>query len=93
MTRPDDHDIAHAVCDQLDPTQEEGPHENVAEFAVGLHETQQLGTIQRDHLARLRHSHPDQRGAARKRVDLSGELPGAVDREKRLASAGGAEDL
>ena len=51
MIRPDEHDVAEPVRDQLHPAQDEGAHDQLAEFAVGLHERQQLFTIQLDHFA------------------------------------------
>ena len=53
MSRPNEHDIAEPVRDQLHPAQDEGPHDDLAELAVGLHERQQLFAIQLDHFARL----------------------------------------
>ena len=54
MARPDEHDVSDPVRDQLHPAQDEGPHEDLAELAVGLHERQQVVAIQLDHFARPR---------------------------------------
>ena len=76
MARPDEHDVAEPVRDQLHPAQDEGPHEDLAQLAVGLHERQQVFALELDHFA--------QRSPARMRtslrrpesiVDLAGELP------------------
>ena len=53
MIRPDEHDISEPVSNQLYPAQDEGPHDDFAELAVGLHERQEMFTIQFDHFARL----------------------------------------
>ena len=63
------------------------------ELAVGLHERQQVFAIQLDHFARLAGARSDERGAARKHVDLAGELTGSMDRDERLARAGWPDNL
>ena len=53
MVRADKHDIAEPVRDQFHPAQDEGPHDDLAELAVGLHERQQVFAVEFDHFARL----------------------------------------
>ena len=93
MIRPNEHDIAEPVRNQLHPAQDEGPHDQLAELAVGLHERQQLFTIQLDHFARLAGARSDERGAARKHVDLAGELTRSMDRDERLGATGWPDNL
>ena len=38
MIRPEEHDIAEPVRDQFHPAQDKGPHDDLAELAVGLHQ-------------------------------------------------------
>src|SRR6266545_2037520 len=93
MIRPDEHDISEPVRDQLDPAQDKSPHDQLAELAVGLHERQQLFTIQLDHFARLTGARSEERGAARKHVDLAGELTLSMDRDERLGRSGWPDNL
>ncbi len=89
MRRADEHHVTEAAGDQLDPPEYEGPHQDLAELGVGLHQGQQLLTSELDHLARLGHARAYQRAPAGEHVDLSRELAGAVDGDHRfLAPAG-----
>ena len=51
IIRANEHDIAEPVRDQLHSAHDESAHDQLAEFAVGLHQRQQLFTIQLDHFA------------------------------------------
>ena len=53
MRRADEDDIPEATRNQLDPAEDERPHEDLAQLGVGLHEGEQLLAIELDHLARL----------------------------------------
>ena len=79
VRRPDEHDVAEPVRDQLHAAQDERPHEDLAELGVGLHERQQALAIQLDHFARLADARADERAAAREHVDFAGELARAMD--------------
>jgi hypothetical protein len=46
-------DIAQIARDQRQPTQDERPHQNLAQLRVGLDQGQQLVAIEVNHLARL----------------------------------------
>jgi hypothetical protein len=87
MARPDEHDIAEPMCDQLRPAQDEGPHEDLAQLAVGLHEGQQGLTLELDHSARLARADADEPAAAREHRHLPGELPRSQDGHERLRDA------
>ena len=93
MVRTDQHDISEPMRDQLHSAQNEGPHDELAEFAVGLHERQQVFAIQLDHFARLTDARSEQRRATRKHVDLAGELTRSIDYDERLAGAGWPDNL
>src|SRR6266568_393355 len=93
MIRAEKHDISESTRNQLHPAQDEGPHDQLAEFAVGLHERQQLFTIQLDHFARLDGARSDERGAAGKHVDLAGELTRSMDRDECFGTAGWPDNL
>src|SRR5207244_673965 len=65
MSRPQKHDVSEAMSNQFQPAQDEGSHENLAQFAVGLNESQQLFAFEFDQFARLADSYSNQSGAAR----------------------------
>ena len=87
MTRPDEHDVADPVRDQLHPTEDEGPHEDLAQLAVGLHEREHVVAIELDHRARLPRAHADEPAATREHGDLAGELPRSQDGHEFLRGA------
>ena len=57
MNRTGKHDIAESPRDQLDPSEDEGPHQDIAQLAVGLHKRKQLFAIDLDHFAGLGRSY------------------------------------
>ena len=88
MARPDEHDVSEPVRDQLHPAQDEGPQEDLAQLAVGLHERQQVVAIELDHFA--------QRSPARMRTSVRRpesmltspvNCPGRMDGDERLGGA------
>ena len=87
MARPDEHDVAEPVRNQLHPAEDEGPHEDLAQLAVGLHEGQQVLALELDHGASLARAEADEPAAAREHRDLPGELPRSQDGHKRLRDA------
>ncbi len=91
--RSQEHHVADPVRDQLQPAEDERPHEDVAELGVGLHEREQALAVELDHLARLGRARPHERAAAGEHVDLAGELAGLMGGDERLGAAGRADDL
>ena len=75
MTRPDEHDIADPMRHQLYPTEEEGPQEDLAQFAVGLHEREHVFALDLDYCARLSGTYADEPTAPREHGDLARKLP------------------
>ncbi len=91
--RPDDHDVAETLGDQLDPPKEEGPHENVGELAVGLEEVDEVGPLHLDHLSRLGDHEVHERLPSRQHVGLAGELAGFLNGHDLLGLRGSPNDL
>ena len=54
MIGSNQHDIADALRDQLHPAEDERPHQDFAQLAVGLHQRQQMLAIDLDELRRPR---------------------------------------
>src|SRR5712664_4740339 len=84
MTRPDECDVSDPLRYQLHPPQEEGPQEDLAELAVGLHEGEHVVARDLEHGARLPRAHTDDPAAPREHGDLAGELPRSQDGHERL---------
>src|SRR2546426_2841137 len=63
MTRPDEHDVADPLRHQVHPTEEEGPQEDLAQLAVGLHECEHVVALDLEHGTRLSGAHTDEPGA------------------------------
>ena len=93
MVRPDEHDVAEAVRDELHPPEDERPHEDLAQLGVGLHEREQVIAIELDHLARHAGARTHQRPAAREHVGLAGELARPMDGDDGLAGVRRPDDL
>ena len=87
MARPDEHDVAKPVRDQLHPTEEEGPQEDLAQLAIGLHEREYVVTLERDHGASLPRTDADEPAATREHGDLAGELTRSQDGHEFLRDA------
>ena len=58
--RSDQHDVTKTAGDQLNSTQDERPHEDLAQLGVGLHDSEQLLAIELDHLTGLGRTHARQ---------------------------------
>ena len=86
VIRADEHDVSDPSRDQLHPTEDQGPHEDVAQLAVGLHERQQMFAIDFDDLARLADTEADERAAAGQHAHLAGE-PARANRHQRFLGA------
>ena len=93
MTRSDKHDISESVRNQLHPAKDEGPHEQFAQLAVGLHERHQVFAIELNDFTRLGGARPDKRAAAGEHVDLTGELTGSMDGDERFSGTGWLDNL
>ena len=93
MVRPDEHDVAEAVRDELHPPEDEGPHQDLAELGVRLHQRQQLLVIELDDLARRAGARPHQRAAVREHVGLAGELARPMNGDDGLAGIRRLDDL
>ena len=75
---PTQHDISQPVRNQLHAAEDERPHDDLAELAVGLHERQQAFAIELDHFAGLDRPCPHERAAAGEHVGFAGELARSV---------------
>jgi hypothetical protein len=64
VIRGDEHDVSGPSRAQLHPAEDQGPHEDVAQLAVRLHERQEMLSIDFDDLARLADTESDERRAA-----------------------------
>src|SRR6202040_262151 len=71
MSGADEDDVTDSARDDLHAPQDERPHQDLAQLAVGLHERQQLLATHLDHRARLAHADADEPAAARQHVDLA----------------------
>jgi hypothetical protein len=79
------------VGDEFDTPKDEGAHDDVAEFGVGLYECEQALPLELDHFPTLPYAHADQRVAAGEHSYLSGELPRAVGGDERFRSQRGPD--
>src|SRR5438552_14411358 len=87
MTRPDEHDVAEPMRNQLHPTEEESPQEDLAQLAVGLHECEHVFALDLDHFARLPRAYADEPTATREHGDLAGKLTWSQDGYELLRDA------
>jgi hypothetical protein len=102
VTRPDDHDVPESLGNQLHAAEDERPHQDLAQLAVGLDERHQLMAIELDHGAGFTRAHADQPAAAGQQAHLARELPPSEDGHElfgvagpphELEAAGGDDDL
>ena len=84
VRRANQDDIPKAAGNQLGPAEDERPHEDLAQFGIGLYEGEQLLVIELDHLTRLADAQSRQRPAAGDHVALARELPRPVTDDQRL---------
>ena len=80
-------------CQQRHATEDEGAHEQVAELGIALHQPAQPVEVDAEDLARFAHAAAHEVAAACERVDLAGELAGAVDGDEVIAGDAGVDDL
>ena len=84
MRRANQDDIPEAACYQLAAAEDERPHEDLAQFGIGLNEGKQLFAIELRVLPRDADARAGQRPAAGNHVAFAGELPGPVCHDQRL---------
>src|SRR5207249_5054098 len=80
----DDHDPAHVAREQLETTQNEGAHQDLAQLRIGLHQRQQLLATESNHFAWFADAQPRHRRPTRKQVCFSREALGAMAYDERL---------
>ena len=77
MRRSDEHHVAKATLDQSNASENERAHDDVTQLAVRLEETQQVGSIELNHLAIFHRADDGQRATAGKQVRFASELSNA----------------
>ena len=93
MRRAGHDDVAEAAGDERAAPEDEGPHEDLAQLGVGLHEREELLPIELDHLAGVADAQARQRAAPGEHVALAGELPRAMRHDARFRPAGGTQHV
>ncbi|MBI4468610.1 MAG: hypothetical protein HY650_04730 [Acidobacteria bacterium] len=73
MSRPDEHHIADPPGNELNPAKDEGPHEDIAQFTVRLHQREKPLSIDFDHFSRLADPYAGQSGSTREQGHFAGE--------------------
>src|SRR5206468_886785 len=74
MSRAQEDDVSVTARNQLNAAENECAHEDVAQFAVGLHEHQQLFALNLNHLAGLACTYSHQSPAAGQHAGFTSEL-------------------
>src|SRR5215470_19592453 len=77
---------------QLYPTEEEGPQEDLAQLAVGLHEREHVFALDLDHGTRVSGAYADDTPATREHGELAGKLPRLQDGHEFLRGACGPDN-
>ena len=93
VARPDHDDVAEAVGNEFGATEDESPHDDVAELGVGLHQAQKVLAADLQDLAGLADKRAEQRRPTSDCVALANELTGPVRHDRRLGNAGRPQDL
>jgi hypothetical protein len=93
MGRADEHNISHSGRDQLDPAQNESPHQDLAEFGVSLHQSQHAPAIQFDHLTDAHGTQAKERPTAGERTHFAGKLPRSIHHHKGFSPTRGTHNL
>jgi hypothetical protein len=86
MFRPGDDDVAEAVCDQFHSSQDEGAHQDVAEFGIALDQPLDVRMIELNDFAVFARTDLQQGAAVREHVQLARELPGSENSDERCPS-------
>ena len=93
VARPDQHEAAHGIGDQVRAAEHEGAQEQLAQLGVGLHDVPEVRQVDLEQLGRAQRARADQAVPPGDHVHLPGELPGLVDGDPLLSRAGRARDL
>src|SRR5579864_705941 len=88
MHRADEHDVADAVGQEVEPSEDERSDKQVAQLAVSLYERQQLVAADFDNFSRSGGANGDQRLTTRQRGDFAAELAGSKVDQEFLAGLG-----
>src|SRR5262249_44531763 len=84
---------AEMMCNQLEASKDECPHQDLAQFRVGLDEREQLLPGELDHLAWLSDPQARYRRTSANHVAFAGELPGLTPDDERLGCFARADRL
>src|SRR5881394_827457 len=84
MCRADEHHIAIATRDQLDTTQHERAHEDLAQLGVGLYQREQHVAVDFDDFARFARLDSDEDGPPSEHGTLAGEHPRSESQDELL---------
>jgi hypothetical protein len=87
VVRPDQHDVSESARDQLRSAQKKRANENLAQFRVGLDQSQELIAVHFDQLTWLADAKRDKCPATGEHRDLAGELAGQNGRHRCLPIA------
>src|SRR5215831_17262907 len=93
MTGTDEHNIADAPRDQLKPAQDEGVQKDVAQFAVGLYQSQQCFAFYFDQFARFCRTDAYEPPSSRKHSQFAGKHSWTTDGEYLFLIVSDAEDF
>ena len=88
VRRSEHYDVTQVPGDQPEAPLQERAQEDLAQFRVGLHEFEQLVSIELDHLARLGHAHAEDRASAGDHRAFAGKLAARMRRDQRVARLG-----
>ncbi len=93
VMRADEHHVALAAHDQADATEDERPHDELAQLGVRLHQGAERIPRHLQHLAVLGGQAADQAAPAGEHAHLPGELPGLQPNHRTLAVLARQHDL
>src|SRR5581483_986920 len=85
VTRTHDHNVALPAGDQREPSQDERPHENLAQLSVFRDQRAQAIRTNLEEFTRLRHAAAHQAALSGDHRDLAGEPSGSMCRYWALA--------
>jgi hypothetical protein len=74
MLRPQDHQVAPTLANQLQPAQDEGAHQDLAQLCVLCHQRPQVLTTEFEKFAVLRYASDHQASVSGNHRHLAGEL-------------------
>src|SRR5215467_11645005 len=91
--RAQQHRVAVPSGDELDATQNERPHHDLADLALELQHAEHLVAIENDDLAVFVRANAHERGTSGEQVGLTGELPRVMQMDERVSLVRDAENL